>query len=257
MDEAMKQLRDAHKVNPGFKRATDTLRTAYSIRGDWYETKGETAAAIKNYEQAVKDDPNWAYGHVRLSRLYEKVGETENAIRHYENATKYLKAFSVYSPLGILYLKTGDFQKAAGAFEKAVEAFPHSEDAYRHLAQAYGRIGEKEKSKKALDQAEHIKKWGYADRGKHEKDIAGWIKSIGNDPKPIYYYNLAALYESQGDKKNAYQYFKAYKGRAKNEEFREAEKKYVKGIRRSIAALKRELDIRKCATTQTTSSEVK
>lgn len=257
MNQAMEQLREARKVKPGFQRAEDTLKIAYNITGDWYEAKEEIRPAIKNYEQAVKDAPDWGYGYLRLARLYDKAGETENAIRHYENATKYLKAFSVYSPLGKLYLKTEAFQNAAEAFEKAVEVVPHSEDAYRDLAQAYSRLGEQEKSKKALDQAEHIKKWGYADRGKHEEDVAGWIEAIGNDPKPVYYYNLAALYESQGDKKNAHQYFKTYKGRAKDEEFKAEEKKYLKGIQRRIAALKKELDIRKCATTQTTSSEAK
>ncbi len=245
MDQAMEQLREARKVRPGFQKAEDTLKIAYNITGDWYEAKEEIRPAIKNYEQAVKDTPDWGYGYLRLARLYEKTGETENAIRHYENAAKYLKAFSVYSPLGKLYLKTEDFQNAAEVFEKAAEVVPHSEDAYRDMAQAYSRLGEQEKSKKALDQAEHIKTWGYADRGKHERDIVGWLKAIENDPQPVYYYNLAALCESQGEKKEAYEYFTSYRGRAKNEEFKEAEKKYLKEIKQHIGDLKRELKIKK------------
>ena len=245
MNQAMEQLREARKVKPGFQKAEDTLKIAYNITGDWYEAKEEIRPGIKNYEQAVKDTPDWGYGYLRLARLYEKTGETENAIGHYENAATYLKAFSVYSPLGKLYLKTEDFQNAAEAFEKAVEVVPHSEDAYRDMAQAYSRLGEQEKSKKALDQAEHIKTWGYADRGKHEKDIAGWLKAIENDPKPVYYYNLAALCESQGEKKEAYEYFTSYRGRAKNQEFKESEKKYLKEIKQHIGDLKRELKIKK------------
>ena len=244
MEEAIKQLREAHKVNPGFQGARDALRAAYSIRGDWYETKGETAAAIENYEQGLKDDPAWGYGHARLALLYEKAGEREVAIRHYEKAATYRREFPLCLALGRLCLKTGDFQKAARAFEDAVEAFPHSEDAYRGLAQAYMGVGALEKSEKALAQAEHIKKWGYADRGKHEQDVAGWLNLIENDPKPVYYYNLAALYESQGAKRKAYEYFNAYKGRAKSKDFKEEEKKHVRGLKEHMRALKLELKIR-------------
>lgn len=245
MNQAMEQLREARKVKPGFQRAGDTLKIAHNITGDWYETREEIRPAIKSYEQGVKDAPDWGYGYLRLARLYDKAGETENAIRSYENATKYLKEFYVYSPLGKLYLKKEDFHKAAEALEKAVDAFPHSEDAYRNLAQAYSRLGEKEKNERAVYQAGHIKKWGYADRGKHEKDVAGWLKAIENDPKPVYYYNLAALYDSQGDKNNAFQSFKTYKGRAKNEEYKAEEKKYLKGLQQHMGALKRELQIKK------------
>lgn len=243
MNEAMEHLREATKFEPGFQRAGDTLKIAYNITGDWYEKKEEIKPAIKNYEQAMKDDPDWGYGHARLARLYEKAGEKKNAIRHYERATEYFKLFPLYFALGKLYLEK-DFKKAAEALKKAVEAFPHSEDAYRHLAEAYSQLGEKEKSKKALDQAEHIKTWGYADRGKHEKDIAGWIEAIGNDPRPVYYYNLAALYESQGDKENALKYFKTFKGRSKNDEFKAEETKYMKGLQQHMGALKRELKIK-------------
>ena len=70
------------------------------------------------------------------------------------------------------------------------------------------------------------------------------MNAIGTDPQPVFYYNLAALYDSQEDKKNAFQYFNIYRGRAKNEAFKEAEKRYVNKIKRRMGFLKRELGIK-------------
>lgn len=51
--------------------------------GNYYLTKGNTAAAIKRYEEATRWNPAWAVPYLKLGQAYEKKDEPERAVMAY------------------------------------------------------------------------------------------------------------------------------------------------------------------------------
>ena len=67
--------------------------------------------------------------------------------------------------LGLLYLDTGDFEKAVPHLELAAKAFPKVADVYFALSSAYARAGRKQDSQRALQTFDRLKK----DTNEHAK----------------------------------------------------------------------------------------
>lgn len=81
---------------------------------------------------------------------------------------------------GVIYLKTGDYEKSIKALEGAKRVSPDNSDVYYYLGEAYFRKGEIERAISSLQKAIDI-----------------------NPEKPSYYYSLALVYLSQNKNKEA------------------------------------------------------
>ncbi len=65
------------------------LEAAHNVEvGDYYFEKGNFKAALMRYEDAAEQKTGDAAIHVRLGRVYEKVGDVQRARTHYEAAEK-------------------------------------------------------------------------------------------------------------------------------------------------------------------------
>ena len=107
----------------------------------------------KNYTEAeaalvkiVDEKNNEFYPHQLLGILYSKTGNFEKAKKHFENSIKISpKNPSLYFDFGTMYNMVDDNQKALDCFFKVIELNPNIIDSYLNIAKIY------EKQKKMVD----------------------------------------------------------------------------------------------------------
>ena len=107
----------------------------------------------KNYTEAeaalikiVDEKNNEFYPHQLLGILYSKTGEFDKAKKHFENSLKINpKNPGLYFDLGTMYKLLNDDEKSLECFFKVIELNPNIIDAYLSIAKIY------EKQKKMVD----------------------------------------------------------------------------------------------------------
>ena len=113
LDEALRELQEAVKVDPG-------LSTAHLELGQAYEESGRLAEAVQEYQAAVNADAKNLTAQLRLGQGY-------NAQQQYE--------------------------AAAAAFRAVLEGNPDRAEAYAGLGAAYFHQDQRDEAKKAFDKA--------------------------------------------------------------------------------------------------------
>jgi tetratricopeptide (TPR) repeat protein len=82
-------------------------------------------ASRKDFERAVKLDPNFADAHNNLGTIYYQNQQLKQAIREYEKAIALNPAQATYhSNLGTAYLERKEFDKAASEYARALQIDP-------------------------------------------------------------------------------------------------------------------------------------
>ena len=107
----------------------------------------------KNYKEAettlieiVNEKSDDFYPHHLLGILYSKTGDFNKAKSHYENSLKLNpKNPGIYFDLAMMYKMLNDYDKSIDNFLKAVELNPNIIDAYLNIAKIY------EKQKKMME----------------------------------------------------------------------------------------------------------
>jgi len=147
--------------------------------GTVYRSEGRVDDAIKEYEGALKIDPNHALAHYNLGNLYHAQGKLKEAIREYQQALKIEKidrnrAF-VHYDLGVAYHTQGRLKEAIKEYQQAVTINPNDEKAHTNLGSAYRK------------------------QGKLVQAIAEYAEAIRITPnRAESHYNLGLACESQG-----------------------------------------------------------
>ena len=110
------------------------------------------AAQLMQY--ALERDPTNALVHIYLATALEKTGQLERAVQTYQHAIDLkLGTDQIYSPLGKVYLRLHELDKAVDAMTHGMELNPTDLDNLRNLGTAeleLGRVGEAEKAFKAI-----------------------------------------------------------------------------------------------------------
>ncbi|MDD5747244.1 MAG: tetratricopeptide repeat protein, partial [Candidatus Omnitrophica bacterium] len=103
---------------------SEVLKSAVELRNAGLEMQrnGDMDSAVKYYQQALMQDPNYATVHNDLGILYEQKGLDEKAKTEYMEALRidkyYLRA---HSNLALLYEKLGDYDKAHYHWKQRVQ----------------------------------------------------------------------------------------------------------------------------------------
>jgi len=104
-------------------------------------TKAETALI-----KIVGEKDNEFYPHQLLGILYSKTGNFEKAKKHYENSLKINpKNPGIYFDFGMMHKMINEDQKSLDCFFKVIELNPNIIDAYLNIAKIY------EKQKKFME----------------------------------------------------------------------------------------------------------
>lgn len=112
----------------------DTSYTAYLSRGIANYDSGNALKAIKDYDMAIKLNPEYVEAYNNRGAAYFKLGEIEKALSDIKKVVA-LKPddFDAYKNLGIIYTKLGMHPAAVESFSMALKINPNDSDAYNRL----------------------------------------------------------------------------------------------------------------------------
>ncbi len=135
-------------------------------------------AAIDSYRMALQADPRHLNATNGLATLYAEQGNLPKAIGMWRELTvdapdSAATAF-IHSNLGYAYLLNGDFQLAIASLERACVLDPLSHRAWRHLGNALAKVGQDDRSRRMLKQADSLE----------QHDLRGDYALTGATPSP-------------------------------------------------------------------------
>jgi tetratricopeptide (TPR) repeat protein len=127
----------------GFSVAFNLLATSECYAETHYNlgivlaNAGKTTAAIEQFEQALRIQPDFAEAHHNLGTALERVGRLAEARDHFEQAVRLKPAYAeAYNNLGINLGEAGKYDEAVRDFEQALRIRPDFAEAHYNLGNA-------------------------------------------------------------------------------------------------------------------------
>ncbi|WP_071190276.1 tetratricopeptide repeat protein [Trichormus sp. NMC-1] len=132
------------KVYPEIdKHSTPDLTIFYIKTGDNFLKKGDYAAAINNYNQALKIKPHDADIYYKLGLVYYQLGDYQTAIIDYTQAINInISEGKAYNKRGLTYYQIGNYQAAIEDYTQAIRINPDIAINYKNRADARSQIGD-------------------------------------------------------------------------------------------------------------------
>ncbi len=97
----------------------------HQTRGNDLDEQGNAADAIKEYEEALKYDPNDTNTLFNMGTVYLKINKPEEAARAFESVVKKDKGDTeAYNLLGLAYRGCGKVNEAIKTWEKSLKINP-------------------------------------------------------------------------------------------------------------------------------------
>lgn len=123
---------------------------AYSIGRQTMVQKGESAACVPFFQQAIRMDPGFAIAYAALGNAYSNLGETglaaENIRKAYELRAHVSEHERLYIESHYYQFVTGDLIKASRIYELWAATFPNDVGPRTNLAVIYSNLGKLERS---------------------------------------------------------------------------------------------------------------
>ena len=149
-DESAQSLARAVELNPNSARALFLEAIALA-------NLGKTGDAERCLRRAITLQPNNARFHCHLGILLARTNESGKAEDSFRKAIQLKPDYALsHYEFGKLLASTKQFKEAAEELSQAVEHDPSLSAAYYQLVRVYARLGEKEKSERALADFEKL-----------------------------------------------------------------------------------------------------
>lgn len=124
-DVAIEKLSEALR----HKLTKSDLSGAYASRGAAYRSRGKSSDAIRDYSEAIRLYPDWAYAYFGRAWTYQCNGEPGKAIPDYAEAIRYdPNRGRAYYNRGLIYLRRQQWDSAITDFNEAIRCFPRESD---------------------------------------------------------------------------------------------------------------------------------
>jgi len=150
-DKAVPWLQKAVELTPDSAEAHYELGAALGEMGDW-------AGSAKQLEAAVAQDPGSDEMHFYLGSAYEEIDRIGDAIKQYQAALDINPDnFRANLLLGRLLAMQDRPKEAEPLLQKAVKLDPQSADAHKFLGNVYTVLGDEEKARRELAEAQRLK----------------------------------------------------------------------------------------------------
>ncbi len=136
VDDAMREYREAIRLDPTHADAHGNLGVAYAA-------KGQLDDAVREYREAIRYDPAHATAHQNLGFAYAASGHLKAAILEYREAIRLVPGLAAsHDALGFAYWATGRADDATREFREAIRLDPGLANAHSHIGNAYEAKGE-------------------------------------------------------------------------------------------------------------------
>ena len=255
LDEAIELINKAMKLDP--KNPQN-----YILMGDALLEKNPTdgSPAIKQYQEAIKLNPQSAIGLLRIGKLYERARNYQLAVENYEKAISVEPNYApAYRELAELYHKANKDNKAIEMYQKYLQLNNTTEARYRYASFLF----DKKDYEEAIKEMEALKSQGfdnpYVNRilaysyyelgDKKDKDaytkglnyINKFFEKAGNNFKYLpsdYKYKALLLLKNNQDSLAQQEINKAIEmdSTLKNELYKEVAKTFLKNKKYTLAA---------------------
>ncbi|RPJ08061.1 MAG: hypothetical protein EHM28_05315 [Spirochaetaceae bacterium] len=139
--EAGEQLSSLLTLEPKNTVIKKTLGVCYQRSGNYVE-------AILVWKELIRQEPKSIPNLRQLIYCFDRLGNRLTAIKILQSAVKYLKETSdLLLPLGVLYVKERDYERATSIFRHIIDSNPRDWRAYFNLGMVY----KKQKNKAFAD----------------------------------------------------------------------------------------------------------
>ena len=119
---------------------------------------GKNAAAIAEWEELVKEEPNDATIQNNMGAALARVGRYEDAIPHYQKGLEINpQYYLIHNNLGMALFAMGRDEDAIRTYEKGLEIYPDFAELHNNLGQALAHTGQVEEAVKHFERAINIK----------------------------------------------------------------------------------------------------
>lgn len=178
-------------------------------RGEGALARRDMSAALAEFREAVRLDPERPEAHEKLGLAYKQAGDLPRAAESLETAVRLdpLDGGTMYA-LGDVYQLLNDLTRAIRAYARVVQLSPKNFDAWSRLALCYHRTGELDRAVESYEAALKLQPrnafiWfnlGVAQdsRGSQYEAIRAYKQSLECDlSQPLVLVNLATVYINQ------------------------------------------------------------
>ena len=135
--------RAVHELQTAIQQKPDSVSSHFAL-GSVLEDERRLGEAEEQFRTALKIDPHFAPGAIKLSEVLVSEGKPEAAVASLEDAVKQAPPDQVepmQAALGIAYAENGEMGKALETLKNLVAAQPDSADAHFNLGLVYARRG--------------------------------------------------------------------------------------------------------------------
>jgi tetratricopeptide (TPR) repeat protein len=202
----------AAELKLGAFRAPRAVEAARLVRrGDELARKGDTAAALEAYGEALRLDPRSAVAHNNRGLVRHRRGEADDAVADFDAAVRLDPNLAVaYLNRGAARQRKGELKQALADYAEAIRLEPTSAVAHNNRGLAHHEAGDHGRALADFDRALALdpkfavafnnRGLAHGGKGDHGRAVADFTRAIALDPKfARAYYNRAAAYEKKGD----------------------------------------------------------
>ena len=133
---ALKRYGKAEKAYLHAKALADDSCAACGL-GMTYSALGRHEDAEKEFQRAMRLNPNDACAYAQLGTMYYDLGKYQEAIAAFKRAVEVWPSYGSYMLLGNSYVYTRDYEPSIEAYKKAIQIDPKNVRAYYQLGISY------------------------------------------------------------------------------------------------------------------------
>jgi len=170
-------------------RVDSQYALTYIARADVYVKLGDRRRAFEDLNRVIAMKPNVLLAYLNRAYLYASSGDYQRALEDLDRAVALKPDYDkAYNNRGIVYKEMGNYAFAVKDFTKSIELNPYSLEAYNNRASVYALLKDYNNALKDLDTAVALKPedvGAYSSRCDVEKMLSHYQNAIKDCSKAI------------------------------------------------------------------------